>query len=338
MSWAFAAQAARLLVEWNNPDSSTTRPAMITPSNAPLPEVLRTPDARFAALPGYTFAPHYIANLPGLEGLRVHFLDEGPPGARETVLCLHGQPTWSYLYRKMLPEFVLAGQRVIAPDFLGFGRSDKPKDESFYTFTRHRDMLLGFVHALQLRNVTLVVQDWGGLLGLTLPMALPDVFKRLIVMNTGLGAGDIPLGKGFTDWRAFSNSKPDMDIASLMQRSIGDGLSAQEALAYAAPFPDVDYKAGVRRFPNLVPDHPDADGAAISRAARDWWRTQWSGDSFMAVGMRDPVLGPPAMQYLRSVIRNCPAPLEVAEAGHFVQESGAQVARAALASFAARAC
>lgn len=306
-------------------------------SPTPLPHVLRTPDARFAALPGYAFAPHYIANLPGLEGLRVHFLDEGPPDARETVLCLHGQPTWSYLYRKMLPEFVQAGQRVIAPDFLGFGRSDKPEDESFYTFTRHREMLLGFVRALDLRNVTLVVQDWGGLLGLTLPMAMPDVFKRLIVMNTSLGTGDAPLGKGFTDWRAFSNSKPDMDIASLMQRSVGDGLSAQEAQAYAAPFPDVRYKAGVRRFPNLVPDQPQADGAAVSRAARDWWRTQWSGDCFMAVGMRDPVLGPPAMQYLRSVIRNCPAPMEIAEAGHFVQESGDQIARAALAAFAAKA-
>ncbi|MEO8122581.1 MAG: haloalkane dehalogenase [Burkholderiales bacterium] len=299
----------------------------------PLPGVLRTPDERFGGLPGYAFAPNYASSLQGFEGLRVHYLDEGAADTAVTVLCLHGQPTWSYLYRKMLPEFVAAGQRVVAPDFLGFGRSDKPEDEGFYTFTRHRAMLLEFVRSLGLKNVTLVVQDWGGLLGLTLPMALPDVFKRLIVMNTGLGTGDVPLGKGFADWRAFSNSKPDMDIAGLMSRSVPT-LSPQEAEAYAAPFPDVRYKAGVRRFPNLVPDHPDADGAALSREARDWWSTQWDGASFMAVGMQDPVLGPPAMRYLRTLIRGCPAPMEIAEAGHFVQESGAAIAREALAAFA----
>ena len=299
-----------------------------------LPGVLRTPDERFARLPGYHFTPRYTSALPGFEDLRVHYLDEGPADAAVAVLCLHGQPTWSYLYRKMLPVFIAAGQRVVAPDLLGFGRSDKPEDEAFYTFTQHRAMLLEFVRALKLENVTLVVQDWGGLLGLTLPMALPGVFKRLIVMNTALGTGDVPLGKGFTDWRAFSNSKPDMDIAALMRRSV-PALSQEEADAYVAPFPDVRYKAGVRRFPNLVPDHPDADGAAISREARAWWSTQWSGTSFMAVGMQDPVLGPPAMRYLRTLIRGCPAPMEVADAGHFVQESGAAIARAALAAFAA---
>jgi haloalkane dehalogenase len=310
---------------------------MTTTIEPVLPDVLRTDDARFASLPGYDFAPHYVSDLTGLEGLRVHFLDEGPADAVETVLCLHGQPTWSYLYRKMLPVFVAAGQRVIAPDLLGFGRSDKPADDGFYTFTRHRDMLLAFVRALGLRNVTLVVQDWGGLLGLTLPMAMPDIFKRLIVMNTALGTGDMPLGKGFTDWRAFSNSKPDMDVAALMQRAVGEALSAQEAQAYGAPFPDMRYKAGVRRFPNLGPDNPQADGAAVSRAARGWWREQWNGTTFMAVGMQDPVLGPPAMQLLRSQIRNCPAPLEVGQAGHFVQESGAPIARAALLAFSAAA-
>lgn len=298
-----------------------------------LPGVLRTPDERFADLPGYGFTPHYTSALPGFEGLRVHYLDEGPADAAISVLCLHGQPTWSYLYRKMLPVFVAAGQRVVAPDFLGFGRSDKPEDEAFYTFTRHRAMLLEFVRSLKLKNATLVVQDWGGLLGLTLPMALPGVFKRLIVMNTALATGDVPLGKGFTDWRAFSNSKPDMDIAALMRRSV-PALSEPAAAAYAAPFPDVRYKAGVRRFPNLVPDRPDADGAALSRDARDWWSTEWDGASFMAVGMQDPVLGAPVMRQLRALIRGCPAPMEIADAGHFVQESGAAIAREALAAFA----
>ncbi|MDQ6679368.1 MAG: haloalkane dehalogenase [Pseudomonadota bacterium] len=298
----------------------------------PLPGVLRTPDERFADLPGYLFAPRYTTTLRSFEGLCAHYLDEGPADAETTMLCLHGQPTWSYLYRKMLPVFVAAGQRVVAPDFFGFGRSDKPVAEAFYTFTRHRAMLVEFVHAMALRNVTLVVQDWGGLLGLTLPMDMPGVFSRLIVMNTALGTGDNPLGEGFLAWRAFSNSKPDMDVAALMRRSL-PSLSAQEADAYAAPFPDARYKAGVRRFPNLVPDHPDADGAALSRQARQWWSTQWQGQTFMAVGMKDPVLGPAPMALLRSQIRGCPPPFEVGDAGHFVQESGELVARAALAAF-----
>jgi haloalkane dehalogenase len=298
-----------------------------------LPGVLRTVNTRFANLPGYDFKPHYTTSLPGFEGIRVHYLDEGPADASETVLCLHGQPTWSYLYRKMIPVFVAAGQRVIAPDFIGFGQSDKPEEDSYYTFTRHRNMLLALVRSLALTNVTLVVQDWGGLLGLTLPMELNGMVRRLIVMNTALGTGDVPLGKGFTDWRAFSNSQPDMDIAALMARST-PSLSPEEAQAYAAPFPDVRYKAGVRRFPNLVPDHPDAEGAAISRQARDWWTKEWDGQTFMAVGMKDPVLGPPAMALLRSQIRACPLPMEIAEAGHFVQEHGESVARAALMAFA----
>lgn len=303
-------------------------------STPTLQGVLRTPDARFDALPGFGFAPHYVSDLTGFEGLRVHYLDEGPADASTTVLCLHGQPTWSYLYRKMLPVFVATGQRVVAPDFLGFGRSDKPLDEAFYTFTRHREMLLAFVDALALKNVTLVVQDWGGLLGLTLPMARPGVFTRLLVMNTALGTGDAPLSKGFVEWRAFSNSRPDMDVSALMARSTPI-LSPAEANAYAAPFPDIRHKAGVRRFPNLVPDNPEADGAAVSRAARDWWSSKWDGQTFMAIGMRDPVLGAPVMRQLRTLIRGCPEPMEIAEGGHFVQEHGEPIARAALAAFLA---
>ena len=199
------------------------------------------------------------------DGLRLHYVDEGPRDAK-TFLCLHGQPTWSYLYRRMIPVFTAAGHRVVAPDFLGFGRSDKPTDETVYTFDFHRDALLGLIAALDLRNIVLVVQDWGGLIGLTLPMADPERFAALLVMNTTLGTGDAPLSKGFLDWRAFSNRNPDMDIAGLMKRACPH-LTAAEAAAYAAPFPDASYKAGVRRFPNLVPDQPDAGGAALSREA-----------------------------------------------------------------------
>lgn len=296
-------------------------------------EVLRTPEQCFDHLPGFGYAPQYIDDLAGFDGLRVHYVDAGPADAAQVFLCLHGQPTWSYLYRKMIPHFVAAGGRVIAPDLFGFGRSDKPVDERFYTFTQHRNMLLAFVERLNLRNITLVVQDWGGLLGLTLPQAAPERYTRLLVMNTGLGTGDVSLGEGFKQWRAYANSQPDLDIAKLMARSC-PGLSPAEAAAYGAPFPDVRYKAGVRRFPNLVPDNIDADGAAISRAARDWWGTQWSGQSFMAIGATDPVLGPPVMKYLRTLIRNCPEPFVHPEAGHFVQEWGDEVAQSCLNAFA----
>jgi pimeloyl-ACP methyl ester carboxylesterase len=161
---------------------------------------------------------------------------------------------------------------------------------------------------------------------------IPARFARLLVMNTAMGTGDVPLGKGFLDWRAWANKNPDMDIARLMKRSVA-GLDEAEAAAYAAPFPDSSYKAGVRRFPNLVPDQPDADGAEVSRRARDWWRTEWSGKTFMAVGAADPVLGPPVMNNLRKQIRGCPEPYVITDAGHFVQESGEAIARTALRAF-----
>ncbi len=295
-------------------------------------EALRTPEGRFVNLPGYPFEPRYLDNLPGYEGLRIHYLDEGPADAEHVFLCLHGEPTWSYLFRKMIPVFVQAGNRVVAPDYLGFGRSDKPKDDAVYTFDFHRDMLMRFVERLDLQNITLVCQDWGGLLGLTLPMNMPGRFVRLLVMNTALGTGDGPLGKGFLDWRAYSNANPDLDIAKLMGRACPH-LSPEECAAYSAPFPDSAHKAGVRRFPNLVPDHPDAGGAELSRRAREWWRNDWTGQTFMAIGMTDLVLGAPAMKHLRSQIKNCPPPLELADAGHFVQEWGEEVATKALAAF-----
>jgi pimeloyl-ACP methyl ester carboxylesterase len=295
-------------------------------------EVLRTPEERFANLPGFAFAPNYLEDLKGYEGIRVHYLDEGPRDSKEVFLCLHGEPTWSYLYRKMIPVFTAAGHRSVAPDFIGFGRSDKPTDDRVYTFTFHREMLRRFIERLDLRNITLVCQDWGGLLGLTLPMDMPGRFTRLLVMNTALATGDISLGAGFLAWRSFVAANPDLDVAALMSRA-AETLSASECAAFAAPFPDARYKAGARRFPQIVPDNVDADGAELSRRARQWWNTEWNGKSFMAVGMKDPVLGPPAMKYLRRQIRNCPEPMELPEAGHFVQEWGEEVAQRALRAF-----
>ncbi|MEA2665547.1 MAG: haloalkane dehalogenase [Candidatus Eremiobacteraeota bacterium] len=296
-------------------------------------EALRTPDAAFAAVPDFPYATRYAEDLPGLGGLRLAYVDEGPRGAAETFLCLHGQPTWSFLYRKMIPVFLAAGARVVAPDFFGFGRSDKPFDEETYSFAFHRATLLRLIEHLDLRAITLVVQDWGGLLGLTLPLDVPDRIVRLLAMNTTLAGGDVPVGPGFLAWQAYSNAHPDLDVARLMQRSV-PGLRDDEAAAYAAPYPDARYKAGVRAFPKLVPTAPDMAGAEIARRARIWWSTQWNGPAFLALGVRDPVLGAPAMAYLRQIVRGAPAPFELPDAGHFVQEAGDVVARAALAAFA----
>lgn len=289
-------------------------------------QALRTPDDRFRDLPAWPYAPSYHQRT---DGLRVHHVDAGPRRAARTWLCLHGQPTWSYLYRRMIPEFVAAGDRVIAPDFLGFGRSDKPTDDAAYTFDFHRRTIIDLIEALDLHDIALVVQDWGGLIGLTLPMAKPERFAAVLVMNTTLGTGDQPLNQGFLDWRAFSNRSPDMDITRLMRRACPH-LSHGEAMAYSAPYPDASYKAGVRAFPNLVPDRPDAPGAGLSRQARDFWRNDWTGKSLMAIGMQDPVLGPPVMRDLHADIRHCPPPLEIADGGHFLQEWGETIARAAV--------
>jgi len=292
--------------------------------------VLRTAEERFADLPGFPWLPRYLE----WRGMRVHYVDEGPQDA-PVFLCLHGEPTWSYLYRRMIPPFLASGARVVAPDFLGFGRSDKPEDETAYTFDFHRALLLDFIERLDLRRVTLVVQDWGGLLGLTAPMEAPERYARLLVMNTALGTGDTPLSEGFVAWRAYVNKNPDISCGKLVKRTCPH-LSDAEAAAYDAPFPDVRHKAGVRRFPNLVPDRRDAPGAGLSRKARDWWRGDWRGESFMAVGAKDPVLGVPVMSELRKSIRGCPLPHVIDEGGHFLQEWGDEVARAALAHWSSR--
>jgi pimeloyl-ACP methyl ester carboxylesterase len=291
---------------------------------------LRTPDSRFIDLPGYPFAPHYIDDLPGLGGLRVHYIDEGPRECSVNVLCLHGNPTWSYLYRHMIPVFTDAGLRVIAPDLIGFGRSDKPVDPALHTFDFHRAMLLAFIERLDLQDILLVCQDWGGLLGLTLPLDQPERFSRLLVMNTALGTGAI--SEGFRQWRDYSNRQTDLPVGKLIARGKPD-MTAGEVAAYDAPFPDPGHKAALQAFPNMVPDGEDAPGAVLSREAAGFWRDRWTGSSFMAIGMTDPVLGPAVMQSLHGMIHGCPPPLEVAEAGHFVPEWGAHIAHAALRQF-----
>jgi haloalkane dehalogenase len=287
----------------------------------------RTPDAHFEGLPDFPFAPHYVTHK---NGLRMHYLDEGKRDG-PVFLCLHGQPSWCYLYRKMIPVFAPAG-RIVAPDLFGFGKSDKPVEDSVYTFEFHRNALLELIEMLDLQDITLVCQDWGGLLGLTVPMEMPERFSRLIVMNTGLATGMVPMGPGFEAWKLFNRSQPDMDVAALMARATPI-LSEAEAAAYGAPYPDVTYKGGVRTFPDLVPNHPDAPGAALSREAATWWSNVWDKPTFMAVGAQDPVLTPKMMEGLRSIIRGCPPPMIIEDGGHFVQEWGGPIAAAALAAF-----
>ncbi|MBE0588301.1 MAG: alpha/beta fold hydrolase, partial [Hydrogenophaga sp.] len=296
-------------------------------------DALRTLDARFAGLPDYPWTPNYVSDLPSLNGLRLHYLDLGASDAPTTWLCLHGNPAWSYLYRKMIPVFAASGARVVAPDLIGFGKSDKPKKEGAHSFSWHRQVLLELVERLDLHNVVLVVQDWGGLLGLTLPMAAPERFRGLLVMNTTLATGDAPLSPGFLAWREMCAKNPEFDVARLFSRG-NPHMRAEECAAYNAPFPDRGHRAALRAFPAMVPEQPDDDGAEVSRQAREFWRHDWQGRSFMAIGQQDPVLGEPVMRALQRDIRNCAEPLLLPQAGHFVQEHGEHVAREAYTFFA----
>lgn len=291
-------------------------------------DVYRTPDDCFDGLPDFDFDPNYISDLPGYEGLRLHYLDEGPKDARHVFLCLHGEPTWSYLYRKMLHVFTGAGHRVVAPDFFGFGKSDKPSDE-VYSFEFHRDSLLRLIERLGLKNITIVCQDWGGLLGLTLPLDIADRIEGVVAMNTVLCTGEMPLPPAFSDWRQWAADHPDMDVAEAMN-VIDDTLSEDERRPYAAPFPNERSKAGARAFPRLVPTEMDSPGADISRRARDWWQSEWKGKGLVACGLHDKILSLPVMEVMAGWIKNCPPVMEVPEAGHFVQEKGEGVAKRAV--------
>jgi haloalkane dehalogenase len=230
-------------------------------------QILRTPDERFANLPGFPFAPHYV-EIPSGDGakLRVHYLDEGPANA-DPVLCLHGEPSWSYLYRKMIPVLVAAGHRVVAPDLVGFGRSDKPSERSDYSYQRHVDWLRATLETLDLRNITLVCQDWGGLLGLRIAGETPQRFARIVAANTFLPVGDGTPSEAFLAWRTFSQSVPEFPTGRILQGGTQTELSPEEVAAYDAPFPDESYKSGARQFPLLVPIASDDPAAPANRAA-----------------------------------------------------------------------
>jgi haloalkane dehalogenase len=230
-------------------------------------KTLRTPDERFGGLPGYPFAPHYF-DVPDADGglLRIHYVDEGDPGV-EPVLLMHGEPSWSFLYRKMIPVIVDAGYRAVAPDLVGFGRSDKPADRADYTYERHVAWMQSFLEALGAGHITLVCQDWGGLIGLRLVAEQPETFARVVAANTGLPTGDRPLGDAFVAWRQFSQTVEDFNVSQIVQGGCKTVLAPEVLAAYDAPFPDDSYKEGARVFPSLVPITPDDPSAEANRRA-----------------------------------------------------------------------
>lgn len=225
-------------------------------------DVLRTEDSRFLDLDGYPFQPNYA----DVGGLRLHYVDEGPKD-RAPILCMHGEPTWSYLYRHMIPVFTVAGHRCLAPDLIGFGKSDKPVARSAYTYQAHVDWMSNWLVQMDLQQVTLVCQDWGGLIGLRLVAAMPERFARIVVANTALPTGDQPMGPAFEAWRDYSQSVPDLNAGRIVYGGTTSKISEAEIAAYNAPFPDASYQAGARQFPMLVPSTPDDPAAAANRAA-----------------------------------------------------------------------
>jgi haloalkane dehalogenase len=246
-------------------------------------EILRTPDERFANLPGWPFSPRYLQ----LGGLRMHYVDEGPRGAAP-VLLLHGEPSWSYLYRKMIPVFTAGGLRAIAPDLIGFGRSDKPARREEYTYQRHVDWVRDFLLALDLRDITLVCQDWGGLIGLRLVAEESERFARVVAANTFLPTGDTPAGPAFLAWQKYSQEAPHFHVGGIVKGGCAKDLAPDVIAAYDAPFPDDRFTAGARQFPLLVPTSPLDPAAAANRAA--WQRLEQFKRPFLtAFSDRDPI-------------------------------------------------
>lgn len=230
-------------------------------------ESLRTPDERFENLPDFDFAPNYLMVQDGTGGqLRMHYLDEGPADT-PPVLMLHGEPSWCYLYRHMIPIFVAAGHRAVAPDLIGFGRSDKPTQRHDYTYQRHVDWMTQWLQQVDLRGITLVCQDWGGLIGLRLVAAMPERFARVVVANTALPTGDRPMGAAFVSWREYSQSVPEFNAGRIIYGGTTTKITDAEVAAYNAPFPDETYQAGARQFPLLVPDTPDNPASQANREA-----------------------------------------------------------------------
>ena len=283
-------------------------------------DALRTPDDRFTNLPGFDFSPHYLM-VDDTEGgeLRLHYLDEGPADA-DPVLLLHGEPSWCYLYRKMIPLLVQAGHRVIAPDLIGFGRSDKPSSRSDYTYQRHVDWTRNVLTQLDLNHITLVCQDWGGLIGLRLLAEHPERFDRAVAANTMLPTGDHDPGEAFLRWQQFSQETPVFKVGSIIQSGTALEMPDDVVAAYDAPFPDESYKEGARQFPALVPTSPEDPATEPNRQA---WKTLFTFEKpfLTAFSDKDPITAA-AAPVLRKLIPGCQgqAHTTIEDGGHFLQE------------------
>ena len=281
--------------------------------------VLRTPDSRFENLVGFPFAPHYLElQDPDLGPLRIHYLDEGPRDG-EVVLCLHGEPSWSYLYRKMIPVFTAAGLRVLAPDLVGFGRSDKPSRRDDYSYASHVRWMSEWLSAMAVKNVTLLGQDWGGLIGLRMLAENPEQFARFSLSNTGLPTGDQGFGEAFERWKAWSQSDPEFDTAFIVNLFGHGDLSEAEQEAYRAPFPDDSYKAGARQFPMLVPATPDDPAAEANRRA---WQLlmKWDKPVLMCFSDSDPITNGADRPFFKLVPGTEGQPHLTLKGRHFIQE------------------
>ena len=300
---------------------------------------LRTPDDRFAGLPGFDFSPHYV-EVPAGDGdgsLRVHHLDEGPPDASETVVLMHGEPSWSFLYRTVVPPLVAAGHRVVAPDLVGFGRSDKPADRADYTYGRHVEwMRAALFDELGLSGLTLVGQDWGGLVGLRLVAEHPERFRRVVAANTGLPTGDTDMGEAFLTWRRFSQEVPELPVGRIVDTGCTTSLSDEVVAAYDAPFPDESYKEGARQFPVLVPIAPDDPAAAANRRAWEVLR-RFTKPFLCAFSDGDPITRGADARFLSEVpgARGQEHPT-IEGGGHFLQEDRGPALAAAIIAFVGR--
>lgn len=281
--------------------------------------VLRTPDSRFENLPGFDFEPRYLTlKDPDFGELRIHYLDEGPADG-ETILCLHGEPTWCYLYRRMIPVFTEAGFRVLAPDLVGFGRSDKLSARSDYTYARHVAWMADWLKAVDPAPPTLLGQDWGGLIGLRLVAEMPGRFARVSLSNTGLPTGDQGFSEAFLRWRDWSQEDPEFDIGYIVNLFGRGDLGEDVQDAYRAPFPDDHYKAGARQFPMLVPVKPDDPAAADNRRA---WQAlmEWRKPMLLCFSDGDPITRGADQPFLKLVPGTQGQPHRTLSGRHFIQE------------------
>jgi haloalkane dehalogenase len=288
-------------------------------------DVFRTPDERFSDLSGYDFEPHYVDT----DGLRLHHVDEGQ-GA--PVVCFHGEPTWAYLYRHMLPRLVGSGHRVVCPDYAGFGRSDKPTDQRWYSYDRHVESVSAHLATMDLQDVTVVVQDWGGPIGLRWAVQNAERVSRLVILNTGLFTGRV--SKGFRAWRDFAERTPDLPIGQVIQGGTTTALSEDVLRGYEAPFPTAQSKAGAQVFPLLVPMGADDPGAAQMADVKDALRS-WDKPTLVAFSDSDPVFPfPVAGEQFTDLIRTAGSQTRIEGAAHFLQEDrGALVADAMITAF-----